>query len=421
MKLSTRARLTLFFSALFAVLLTASMAVLYFRVSRSLHKDFREEMIHDGRIMAELFKEELKLGALDEFEEEIREFGMELQVLVAAGRGVVQSKGWVRTGLAIDEGVIQSTQEAAFIREVEVNGEPMALFSRPVHIPDSGLYSLHFVRSEAPLRKTTQKLLHWMFFIAPLMVLLSAIAGCLFSTRTLAAEQKAFERLKNFTADAAHELRIPLTSLRGSLEVALRKDRSSEEYRETVAAALEEAEHLSELTQDLFLLAQTDANQLKLNVQEVRLKPFLEEALSLAAGLPDEKHIQIRLDPAPDATVRFDPDRMKQLLLNLIDNGIKYGVPNGWIRLTAEISGGRLKLVVQDNGIGIPKSEQERIFERFYRVDKARSRQTGGAGLGLSIVRWIAQAHGGRVQVESQEGKGTTFTVTIPLLASFRA
>jgi len=205
-----------------------------------------------------------------------------------------------------------------------------------------------------------------------------------------------------------------LTSLRGNLEVALRKDRSPQEYKETIAEALGEAEHLSHLTQDLLLLAQTDASQLKLIVQAVDLKPFLEEVSAQTAPLLEEKNIKMALLPFPAGKAYFDPDRIKQLLFNLIDNAVKYGVPNGEIVLGAEVAGNYIKLTVRDNGIGIPIGEQQKIFERFYRVDKARSREQGGAGLGLSIVQWITNAHGGTILLESQENKGTVFTVTLP-------
>ncbi len=372
-------------------------------------------MVHDGRIIAELFKEELKLKALHEFEKEIKEFGIELQVFDQAGKVVVQSDGWDKSGVVIDNKILNSVREGSLFKEMKINKKRMALFSRPVRIPSSGPYSLHIVRSQEQLEDIADKILGLMLIIIPIMLILSAIAGTLFSTRTLAAEQRAFDRLKHFTADAAHELRIPLTSLRGNLEVALRKDRPVNEYKETIQGALEEAEHLSLLTQDLLLLAQTDAERLKLNIHDVELKGFLEDVFSQVESLPDNKKIKKVLRPVPQGTVQFDPDRIKQLLLNLVDNAIKYGIPNGEMNLGAELTGGELKLIVRDNGIGIPKEEQGKIFDRFYRVDKSRSRQQGGSGLGLSIVQWIVNAHGGRIQVESQKGEGTTFTVTLPV------
>ncbi|MFN0118081.1 MAG: sensor histidine kinase [Elusimicrobiota bacterium] len=367
--------------------------------------------------MAELFKEELKLSALDEFKEELTELEFDLQILDLERNSVVQSGSWNELGVSIEEATFQTLKEKAVFKELSLNNKPYALFSRPIHTPYMGDYSLHIVRSQEPLMNILKTLLWWMVAIKFFMVLLAGIIGYFFAARTLRADERAHQRLKNFTADAAHELRIPLTSLRGNLEVALRKDRPVEEYKETIEGALEEAEHLSQLTQDLLLLAQTDANQLKLNIQDVDLKGFLEDVFSQAEALPDDKKIKKVLLPLPETKVQFDPDRMKQLLLNLIENAIKYGVPNGEMSLGAELASGKLNLIVRDNGIGIPKGEQEKIFDRFYRVDKARSRQQGGSGLGLSIVQWIANAHGGRVRVVSQEGKGSMFTVELNLIS----
>lgn len=416
MKLSARIKLTFLFSLIFSLLLVLSGTLIYFRLSHSLHKDFRSEMIHDGRIMAELFKEELKLNALKEFGEEIKEFGVDLQVLDDNRKPVVQSDGWNTLQIKLGDDVFSAAHKIPVFKELRIKNHPYALFSRPIHIPSHGDYSLHMVRSQEPLKKIPNRLLQWMLIIIPFMVVVAAWMGYLFAGRVLKAEERAFDRLKRFTADASHELRIPLTSLRGHLEVALRKERPPLEYKETIANALEEAEHLSQLTQDLLLLSQMDAGQLRLNIQNVPLKNFLEDVFAQIDALPDEKNIKKTLTSPPDETVRFDPERIRQLLLILMDNALKYGRPNGVMSLEARVNGNAVEFVVRDNGIGIPSAEKEKIFDRFYRIDKSRSREQGGTGLGLSIARWIIEAHHGRIRVESQEGQGSMFVVSLPLL-----
>lgn len=413
MKLSVRVRLTLFFSILFGCLVVVSMGLLYSRVSSSFHHDFYAEMVHDGRIIAELFKEELRLNALQEFEHEIKEFGIELQVLDEGGRVVVESAGWKSTGVRLEESQ-RIVRDAPLYQEIKVGRRTFALFSRPVHIPFRGHYSLHIVRSQDPLHRILGTFVQWIFIVGPFAVLLSAIAGYLFSGRTLEAEERAFDRLKKFTADASHELRIPLTALRGNLEVALRKERLVGEYKETIQKALEEAEHLSELTQDLLLLSQTDAGQIALRREKVALKDFLLDVYSQAQGLAASNQIRLSLNPLGDGEVMLDSERIRQLLLNLIDNAVTYNRPSGEVRMGGKIVDRNVRFTVEDTGIGIGKKDLEKIFDRFYRVDKSRSRELGGAGLGLSIVRWIAEAHGGDVEVKSEVGKGTVFTVTIP-------
>lgn len=418
MNLSARAKLTLFFSSLFSLLLIITFGILYFRVTKSLHNDFRSEMVHDGRILAELFKEELKLKNMPEFRDEIKEFGIELQVLDQDNNVMVQSEGWDKFGIKINSELLTTIKRAPTFNEVKFNGQHFVLFSRLVHIPTQGKYSLHILRPLNSLLEILPTILWLMLLIFPLMILLSALAGFLFSGRVLEAEQSSFERLRNFTADASHELRIPLTSLRGNLEVALRKDRLAQEYKQTLQDALEEAEHLSQLTQDLLILAQTDAGKIKLNIQSMNVKNFLENVLSQAETLNNESKVQITAGPPPEGEVRFDPDRMSQLLLNLIDNAIKYSRPQGKIRIQTEIKGDQFQIIVEDDGIGIDREDLGKIFDRFFRVDKARSREQGGSGLGLSIVQWIVEAHQGRIDVESQLGKGSCFTVTLPLKGS---
>jgi signal transduction histidine kinase len=414
-KLPVRFRLTLFFSVLFGVLLILSMGLLYRQVSRNLQKDFTHEMVHDGRIIAELFKEEVKLNALKEFQEEIQEFEIELQVRDENKKVVIQSDGWNSTGVILGDEIFESLKEKPSFNEIKINEKDLLVFNRPVHIPSHGNYSLHIVRSKNSLNKITNQLLQWVLIITPFMLLLSTVAGYVFSSRTLEAEERTLEQLKRFTADASHELRIPLTALRGNLEIALKKDRSPNEYKETIAEALHETEQLTRLTKDLLLLAQSDSDQIKINKVSVNAKEFIEDVFSNAQMLAHDKNIKIHLDSMADGFLILDPDRIRQLLLNLIDNAIKYNKPGGEIRINSQRTNSQFILAVQDTGIGIEPQDIENIFERFYRVDKARSREEGGSGLGLSIVKWIIDAHGGTIKVESEKNKGSTFVVKLPL------
>jgi signal transduction histidine kinase len=364
--------------------------------------------------MAELFKEELKLNALEEFREELEEFGFDLQILDEKNQPVVQSDGWTNADFSIEAATLDAIKEAPLFQDITIREKPYMLFSRLVQLPSVGVYSLHLIRSERPIKEFLSRLLYWMIAIKSFMVLLAGCLGYLFAGRTLRADEEAHTRLKNFTADASHELRIPLTSLRGQLEVALRKDRSPAEYKEALQDALEEAENLSRLTTDLLWLARNDADQMRLNVHRVSLKTFLEEVIAQAQALPNDKNVQIELGPVNNVMVVFDPDRIKQLLLNLIENALRYGSTNGKVSVNSQTGEGQIIFLIEDNGMGMAPAELTRIFERFYRVDKARSREQGGSGLGLAIVKSIAHAHGGNIEVQSQEGQGSLFRVTLP-------
>jgi two-component system OmpR family sensor kinase len=176
--------------------------------------------------------------------------------------------------------------------------------------------------------------------------------------------------------------------------------------------AQEEIERMSRLLADLLLLAQADAG-VKLEKRPVELDTLLLEVFRQEKPLAGE--VQLRLGTEDQATVLGDPDRLKQLLLNLVDNALKYTLPEGQVTLGMSREGGWATVTVIDTGPGIPAEDLPRLFDRFYRVEKSRSRPQGGTGLGLSIARWIAEAHGGGIEVQSEVGKGSTFTVRLPL------
>lgn len=225
----------------------------------------------------------------------------------------------------------------------------------------------------------------------------------------------AFNQIRQFSADASHELQTPLTILKGELEVALRAPRSPEEYQRTLKSALEEIDRIAHLVEGLLLLARADAGVLRMDRRTVDLAQLVEEVYGQAKVLADAKALTLRLGRVEPVSVEGDAERLRRLLLNLVDNGIKYTPPGGRVTLALESDGAWASLKVTDTGMGLSREEQERVFQRFYRADETRSRGEGGAGLGLCIARSIAEAHLGRIQVESIPGRGSTFTALIPL------
>lgn len=226
--------------------------------------------------------------------------------------------------------------------------------------------------------------------------------------------QTLFETQQRFIADVSHELRTPLTTIRGNL--ALIK-RSKQVDAESLAAMDSEAERMSRLVRDLLLLAQADAG-VTLRRTPVEVDSLLLDVYRQTRVIAQQTNngVSVRLGAEDQATVLGDPDRLRQLLLNLAENAVKYTPSGGSVTLELERQPGWVKVSVSDTGVGIPAEDLPHIFERFYRVDKARSREKGGTGLGLSIAQWIAQAHGGRLEVASEVGEGTTFTLWLPAL-----
>jgi heavy metal sensor kinase len=231
----------------------------------------------------------------------------------------------------------------------------------------------------------------------------------------LARLEAAFTEMRQFTADASHELQTPLTILRGEMEIALRSKRNPEEYVEVMRSALEETERISILVEGLLLLARSDAGVLKMDRRPVDLLALVEEVLGQLGPMAQEKKLSLipaRIEPA---VVSGDLAHLRRLLLNLVDNAIKYTRPGGEVRVSVAPGKENALLVVADTGVGVPDDEKQKIFQRFYRSPEARAGSQGGSGLGLSIVKSIVEAHGGKIELESEPGKGSAFKVWLPL------
>jgi two-component system OmpR family sensor kinase len=233
----------------------------------------------------------------------------------------------------------------------------------------------------------------------------------------LARLDAAFRQIRQFSADASHELQTPLTILKGELEVALRSSRSPEEYQRVLKSGLQEIDRIAHLVEGLLLLARADAGVLRMDLRPVDLKQLVEEVYKQVNILADSRSVNISLDSAESVSVRGDYEHLRRLLLNLVDNGIKYTPAGGYVTLSLKTTGRWASLQVCDTGTGLSGEDQELVFQRFYRAAKTRSEGGQSTGLGLCIARSIAEAHGGRIEVESTPGKGSTFTVLLPMYA----
>ena len=223
-----------------------------------------------------------------------------------------------------------------------------------------------------------------------------------------------FTEQARFTSDAAHELRTPVSIILAQSQLALARQRSDEEYRETIAMTQRAAQRMHGIIESLLALASLDASNGSLHRQPCDLATLAREELDLIRPLADERHIVLHHDLAP-ANCTGDPDRLAQVLSNLLTNAVKYSRPNDEVRLSTAQENGHAVIRIADTGPGIAAEHLPHLFDRFYRADASRNRNTGGAGLGLAICRSIAKAHGGTLEAASEVEKGSTFTLRIPI------
>ncbi|HUD48246.1 MAG TPA: ATP-binding protein [Candidatus Baltobacteraceae bacterium] len=232
--------------------------------------------------------------------------------------------------------------------------------------------------------------------------------------RMIVRLREAFDSNRRFLGDASHELRTPLTALRAELESIVEEARLPE-MRDRVGSALEEVNRLAKIVETLFAISRLEAGEAQQERAQFDLSRLAGGAADQMELLAEDKGISVQCDLQPNVTVEGDQSRIKQVVVNLLDNAIKYTPGGGSVTLRVQGREGEATLEVSDTGIGIPPGALPHVFERFFRVDAARSREVDGAGLGLAIVKSICSAHGGRVEVESIENRGSTFKVKLPL------
>jgi signal transduction histidine kinase len=233
-----------------------------------------------------------------------------------------------------------------------------------------------------------------------------------FNAMTLRLDS-SFQRIREFTLHASHELKTPLTVMRGELETALREDNLTAPQKEMLLSQVDEIERLAKIVDGLTLLTKADTGQIQLDCEPVRLDELVRESFADAKILGQPQAIQVRLSECQDTVISGDRHRLRQLLLNLTDNAIKYSEPSGRVNISLSQVNGFAELKIENTGAGIAPELQPRVFERFFRGDSSHSNAVEGCGLGLSIAQWIVVAHNGTIQFASKPGELTTVTVKL--------
>jgi two-component system OmpR family sensor kinase len=227
--------------------------------------------------------------------------------------------------------------------------------------------------------------------------------------------ERSVRQIKQFSSDASHDLKTPLTVIRGEIDIALRKNRPPEEYIKTLTSVREEAKKLERVIDNLLFLSRIDSRDYRRSFENVHLDEIFLEVFEKTTALANEKELAYVLEKIERVFIQGDSILLSRLLMNLVDNAIKYTLPGGQIKISLKNTGEKARFTIHDTGIGIPENAIPFIFNRFYRVDQSRSQRNEGAGLGLSIVRKIADIHQAEVDIHSQLNEGTTASVSFPL------
>ena len=252
------------------------------------------------------------------------------------------------------------------------------------------------------------------------VLILAALGAYVLAGRTLRPIQEAMERQERFAAAASHELRTPLTVLQGTLEVALLRDRTPDEYKEILSGAAAEAAGMGALVGDLLALARTRGNAEMLSQEPLDLCEVARDAADGVRPLAARKGQTLEIELGGPLLMQGDRLKLRQALANLLSNAVTYTPDGGTIRISAHQARGRAQLMVRDTGCGIAPDHLPHIFEPFYRADAARGGESGHTGLGLAMAAWIVRAHGGHLTVESEVGVGSAFTLSLPLAGRMR-
>ncbi len=454
---SIGARLTIWYSLMLALCLGLFGAAAYFAMDHSIRATVDSELHHRLRAVRDIIKDDAPQGlpaVQDEFSELLDSEGAGSLLRVSYHNGaVIYSSPGIENGIAP-----RHVQKAARPFNARIHNEWFRLLRETVNISGPS-YDIEVGASTRQFNRSLDRFRDLLYALAPLFLALAAFGGYWLSRRALAPVDQithaarsigaqdlslrlavprasdelqrlvatlnemlarldtAFQRITQFTADASHELRTPVSVMRTNAEIALRKPRSEAEYREALSRILDESEKVSRMIEQLLLLARADSTAGLLPMTRSDLAIAFENACREARVLAEAKNVNFQASSPPTSLwVQGDAASLERLFMILLDNAVKYTPTDGRVDVRLGSDDGFAVADIRDTGAGIAPEHIAHVFDRFYRADRARSRESGGTGLGLAIGRWIAEAHRGEIRVESDVGKGSTFQVRIPLL-----
>ena len=460
-----RTRVTTWYVSLLALALIVFGAALFFGVKGYLRASLEHSLTAEARAITSIFVAEEESKGPSWMQGEIAEAyapeisGRFIRVMRQDGNVLYQSGDTRDPQIASAKVLLPSLPVAkdGFHEQSIGNDDELKLFEMPYLSSTGKDYLVEVGQSTTPIKRVLASLMKILLLIAPCILLAAALGGHFMMTLALRplvvltqqaeriGTQQFGERLlvigtgdemerlslslnrmisrledalahnQRFSADVSHELRTPLTILRGELEQTLRTPGLRSIHHEAIGSALEEIDRMAQIIESLLTISRLDSGTDGMDLKPVDLNRLARWTSDQMYLLAEEKNIKLQSVQTGPVTVLADEGRLKQVLVNLLDNAIKYTPRGGTVTVSVAAAGRFAVLEVTDTGIGIPADSLPHVFERFYRTDKARTRESGGAGLGLSIVKAITNAHGGNITVESVEGEGTTVRFELPV------
>ena len=467
--MSIRVRLTIWYGLALALIMVLFALALYIVMSRTLH-DQIDRSLEEAAIAAADTLEEHRFGPfllMEDLTQSFPELALLdkfFQIFGPRGQITLQSANIQTHDVPLSQVALQAALAGQKTFEsVRFQGEiPIRLLSYPIRRNETLLNILRVGTSLHPAEEMLHRLLIVLFIASPLAVAVSIVGGWFLAGRALrpvdtitltaqriaagdltqriqttstdeigrlastfndmiARVQVSIRQIRQFSADASHELRTPLTITKGETELALRKPRTTEDYRDVLTSNLEEIDRMSRIVDELLFLSRADLGEIKIDYETVQLDILVQDVHQQASILGQDRQINTSLIENEPVQICGDELRLRELLLNIVDNAIKYSPPNGTVELCLTRNEHTAHFSVTDHGIGIASEEQSRIFDRFYRTNDARAYAQKGTGLGLPICKWIVEAHHGHIRVNSTVGQGSCFTVVLPLASSAKA
>ena len=460
-----RVRLTLWYGSSLALVLIIFSVALYAMTARNLRDAVDESLEDTATIAVRSLEERGFLPLLNEKEllsqfPELARIDKFFQIFSPSGTITISSPNIKHHDVPLSRTALETAFSGRSIFESAkyANEPPLRVISVPIMYRNNLLYIVQVGTSMESVGETLHRFLILLVVAIPIALAVSLAGGWFLAGRalrpvdeiTLAAQRIAagdlsqrlrmptahdeigrlaatfnnmigrldasFRQIRQFTSDASHELRTPLTVMKGETDLILRRSRPLEDYKSVLESNLEEIDRMTRIVDELLFLSRADMGEVKMETLPVALEALVEDVHRQAKLLGYDRNIEVVLGTVMPVVVQGDDLRLRELLLNLVENAMKYSHPGGKVEIALLKDGRDARLSITDHGIGIAPADHQKIFQRFFRTDVARTHTKKGTGLGLAICAWIADLHKGRVEVQSDLGQGSIFTVVLPLV-----